>query len=224
MKTLRKLVFLLDTHETDGRPLLVQLVLPYGIADCFPDCYEVCKKISPFASSVREGRPLRVVIHVRRGELFVIDSHRMLPNVYYINVAQNVAHVLEELKINYQIELHTEVPNKEFIVQPDDHGLSGRISAPTVVNPEMCRLDEFSQLPNLVHCINETAIDCLRQLITADVLVMSRSSFSYVGGILNRRGIILYHPFWHRAPSSWMTVGPGGQFDQLKFSKAVRAA
>jgi hypothetical protein len=83
-------------------------------------------------------------------------------------------------------------------------------------------MDEFSVLPNLIRCINEPALDCLRKLATADILVMSRSSFSYLGGILNRNGIILYYPFWHRAPSSWMTVGPKGQFDQLKFRKAVK--
>src|SRR5260221_264216 len=221
MKTLRHLAAMFDRHETGGKPSLVKLALPYGIADRFPDCYEVCKEISPFASSVREGRSLRVGIHVRRGELFAVDSARMLPNAYYISVAQNLAHVLEALRIDYLIELRTEVPNREFVVQPDHHGISNRISAPAVFTPEMCHLDEFSVLPNLVCYTNETAIDCLRKLATADILVMSRSSFSYLAGILNRNTIVLYHPFWHRAPSSWMTVGPDGQFNQSKFSKAV---
>jgi hypothetical protein len=221
MATLRELVARFDRHETDGRPTLVRLLLPYGIADRFPDCYEVCKEISPFAAPVRKGRPLRVAIHVRRGDLLVVDSHRMLPNAYYVNVAQNVARVLEALKLDYLLELHTEIPSREFVVQPDHHGILNRISAPGVINQEMSRLDEFSVLPNLVRCINDPAIACLRKLATADVLVMSRSSFSYLAGILNQNGIVLYHPFWHPAPSSWMTVGPDGQFHQSKFSKAV---
>lgn len=36
-----------DRHETGGRPALVRLMLPYGIADRFPDCDEVCKGVSP---------------------------------------------------------------------------------------------------------------------------------------------------------------------------------
>ena len=214
------IVALFAAHRTDGRPTLVQLALPHQIADLFPDCYEVCKQISPFASS-REGRFVRVAIHVRRGELFVLNSERMLPNGYYINVAQNVAQLLDELKIDYQMELHTEVPNKEFIVQPNHHGISHRISAPAIVAPELCRLDEFSVLPNLVLCINETAIECLRKLATADILIMSKSSFSYVSAILNRNGIVLYHPFWHHAPSSWITVGSDGQFDRVGLRRAV---
>ena len=55
----------------------------------------------------------------------------------------------------------------------------------------------------------------MRSLATADVLVMSRSSFSYVAAILNRDGAVMYHPFWHRAPSSWITVAPDGRFDAV---------
>jgi hypothetical protein len=78
-------------------------------------------------------------------------------------------------------------------------------------------------LPSLKLFINERAIDCIRKLATADILVMSRSSFSYLGAILNRNGIVLYHPFWHDAPSSWLPVGPGGDFDQLVLTKDVQA-
>jgi hypothetical protein len=210
-----------DRGATGGIPSLVRLMMPYGIADRFPDCYEVCKEISPFASAAREGRALRVAVHVRRGEQVVLNSARLLPNVYYINVARNVANVLDELRLEYEIELWTEVPIQDFIVEPDHHGISNRISATMVAGPEMFRLDDFKVLPNLVHCINGRAIDCLRKLATADILVMSRSSFSYVGGILNRNGIVLYHPFWHRALSSWITVGQDGQFNEVQLRKAV---
>jgi hypothetical protein len=65
--------------------------------------------------------------------------------------------------------------------------------------------------------------DCLRKLATADVLVMSRSSFSHLAGILNRNGVIMYHPFWHRPLSPWITVDPEGQFDEAKFMKAAKS-
>jgi hypothetical protein len=195
--------------------------LPYGIADRFPDCYEACKEISPFASSIREGRGLRVAVHVRRGDLFVVDSHRMLPNAYYIDVAQKVVRELEARGMDYQIELFTEVPHSALTVLPGHHGIATRIQAPVVVTPEMSRLGDFDVLPNLVRHVNGPAIDCIRKLATADVLVMSRSSLSYLAGILNRRGIVLYRPFWHRAPSSWVTVDRDGEFGQATFGKAL---
>jgi hypothetical protein len=88
MAMFHQLLAIVDRDETRGRSYLVRLAAPHGIADRFPDCYEACKGISPFAASVRDGRPLRVAVDVRRGELFVVDSHRMLPNAYYIGAAQ----------------------------------------------------------------------------------------------------------------------------------------
>jgi hypothetical protein len=222
MEIIRLLVGMIDAGATDGRPCLVQLAVPYGIADQCPDCYKACREISPFASPVSKNRALRVALHVRRGELLVVDSDRILPNAYYVRVAQNLTDLFETLGIDYQIELHTETATAEFIVQPSYPGIADRIAA-TAVRPDMCRLDEFSVLPNLVRYINEPAIDCLRQLATADILVMSRSSFSYVGAILNRTGIILCYPFWHSSPSWWLTVGPDGQFDRSKFVNAVQS-
>src|SRR6202035_5628092 len=107
--------------ENRARAYLVQLATPHAIADRFPDCYEVCKEISPFASAARDGRPLRVALHVRRGELLILDSDRMLPNAYYISVAERVAQVLEELAIDYRIEASTEVPTQGFVAEPHYH-------------------------------------------------------------------------------------------------------
>jgi hypothetical protein len=209
-----------DEGGTDGRPSLVQLGTPYGIAERFPDCYEVCKDISPFATPRREGRTMRAAIHVRRGELLVVESHRMLANAYYISVAQNLARKLDERGVDYQLELHTETTAAEFVVQSGYPGLPEQ-AAGSIIRPDMCGLDEFDALPNLVRCINDSAIDCLRKLATADILVMSRSSFSYVAAILNKTGIVLCYPFWHGALSSWLTVEPDGQFDQVKFERAI---
>jgi hypothetical protein len=223
MEKFLALVAMCNADNLDTTPYLLRLVAPYGIVDRFPDCYEACKQISPFALVARERGVLRVAVHVRRGELLILDQDRMLPNAYYISVAQNVARVLEALRVDYQIELHTEVAEKEFTVQPDDHGMFNRLSSPVIVSPQMNRLEEFSALPHLVRCINERTIDCLRKLATADILIMSKSSFSYVAGILNRNGVILYHPFWHPAPAFWMAIEPDGRFDELKFREAVGA-
>jgi hypothetical protein len=84
------------------------------------------------------------------------------------------------------------------------------------------RIDEFNELPNLVLRINGRAIDRIAELATADVLVMSRSSFSYVAGLLNKNCVVLYHPFWHEALSSWQAVASDGQFDQARFAEAVK--
>ena len=83
---------------------------------------------SPFAPSARQASELRVAVHVRRGEQVVLDFERVLPNLYYINVARNVSRVLDTLGLAYKIELWTELPTRAFTVYPDHHGISGRIA------------------------------------------------------------------------------------------------
>jgi hypothetical protein len=203
-----------------GSPTLVRLAMPYAIADQFPDSYGVCTQRSPFTAPPRDGRPLRVALHVRRGEQIVLDSDRMLPNRYFVSVARRVADALETLGLEYEIELWTEVPAGDFVVGLYHHGINGRLAEPFAVRAEMYGLEEFNELPNLVHRVNGRAIDCLEGLATADVLVMSRSSFSYVAAILNRSGVVLYHPFWHSGMSSWIEVGPDGSFDASRLTAA----
>jgi hypothetical protein len=98
MEKLDELVATCDADKSDSAPYLLRLVMPYGIVDRFPDCYEVCKEISPFTLSAGDSRTVRVAVHVRRGDLLILDQDRMLPNSYYVSVAQNVAHALERCR------------------------------------------------------------------------------------------------------------------------------
>ena len=185
-----------------------------GSPIAFPIATRCAREFPHSRQFPREGRALRIAVHVRRGEQVVLNSERMLPNSYFIEVALNVAHTLRALKLDFQIELYTEVPGQEFVVQPEDHGIFNRISAPFELHPDMSRIDEFSVLPNLVHRINGRVIDCIRGLATADVLVMSRSSFSYLGEFSTGRasfsttlsGTRRPHP---GSPSIPMGVSPG---------------
>ncbi len=212
-----------DSGQTEGKPILLRVLLPYGITDRHPDCYEACKDVSPFASPPRQGRKLRVVVHVRRGDLWAVASDRMLPNAYYVNVALGVARVLDACGIDHQVEVWTEVPDGAVAIQPDQKGLLGTIDEPVIVTPEMCGLQDFDVLPNVVYHINDSALDCFGSFATADVFVMSRSSFSYLGGILNRHGVVIYYPFWHGVPSSWIDTDPDGHFDPARLMVAVTA-
>jgi hypothetical protein len=204
-----------------SKATLVRLATPHGISDQFPDCYEVCKQVSPFSAPERGGRPLRVALHVRLGDLVARDSDRVLPNRYFVAVARRIAGALETLGREYEIELWTEVPTSDFVIGLDHPGINGQLTEPFVVRTDMYPLEEFDVLPNLVHRLNGPAIDCLEGFATADVLVMSRSSFSYVGAILNRTGVVLYHPFWHSRMSSWIETDSDGRFDSSRLIAAV---
>jgi hypothetical protein len=184
---------------------LLRIVVPYSIADKVPDIYNVVKRIVPFEPT--RSPVFRVAIHVRRGELFVVDSDRMLPNSYYVTAAIAVTESLQEVGIQFVCELYMEVPSKPFLVTPRHLGIENRISEGVMIDPTMNAIEDFDVIPNLSRFYNIDPIETLRRMATADLLIMSRSSFSYVGAILNPNGTVIYHPFWHSPMKEWLICG-----------------
>jgi hypothetical protein len=88
--------------------------------------------------------------------------------------------------------------------------MDGRIPSNVTFDPEVNHLEEFAVIPNLARFINGDPIETLRRMATADALVLSRSSYSYVAPILNANGIIIYHPFWHSPIKEWLISDANG--------------
>jgi hypothetical protein len=75
--------------------------------------------------------------------------------------------------------------------------------------------------------LNEDAFCTFHHLVSADVLVMSRSDFSYVAGIISK-GVKLFcpPPFWHALVPGWCSCGGSGGSggsDRAAFLKALAA-
>lgn len=203
--------------ERSRKFTLVRCVNPYPVQENHPDSYAHARKITPFKKPPGRPSPLRIALHVRRGELYAVDSPRMLPNAYHIKIANGIRAALESLSLNYVIELYGELPTKPFHVTPQTVGFAGRIDRPVLMNPGMNRLEEFETLPHLQKFINLDAIESLQRMATADILVMSRSSFSFLAAILNPRAVVFYSKFWHAAPRDWLRTRRTGDFPSELF-------
>lgn len=209
--------------EKQNKFYLVRMLFPYDITDKNPEIYRSLKQISPFRSA--PSNTFRIAIHVRRGEEFVVDSQRMLPNSYYVASTMRLVEGLKQLGIPFVCELYTEVPSKAFVVTPQSHGINGRISHPVVIDPKMNRIEDFDVIPNLRKCINLDPIETLKGMATADGLIISRSSFSYLAALLGK-GIVIYNPFQHQPLKEWLISDRSGNFsaqqlvEQLKSWKA----
>lgn len=59
--------------------------------------------------------------------------------------------------------------------------------------------------PDIILHLNTSLEDAYIPLVLADVLVASRSTFSYTAGILSE-GIVYYIPFWHSPLPHWISV------------------
>ncbi|WP_146205448.1 MULTISPECIES: hypothetical protein [unclassified Azospirillum] len=210
--------------QSVDRPIIVRISLPYGITDAHPACYECCREISPFSHLPPNKEKLRVAVHVRRGEMMVVAANRMLPNDYYIKASLRVSRLLEEMGVPCSFEIHTEIPTKEVELKPGENGIEKSIGEPKRISPEESKIEEFAAIPNATIMANAEALDCLSLFSTADVLITSRSSFSYLGGMLNRkRSVILYNPFWHPALPGWISTANDGTFDEAAFRDRIQA-
>jgi hypothetical protein len=210
-----------DSGQKTGEFHLVRILFPYPITDKIPETYRHVKAISPFRA-IRSD-VFRLAIHVRRGEIFMFASDRMLPNAYYVSCALKAVECLQKLDIPFVVELYTEVPTKKFVVTPKHHWVEGHIHNDATLDPEQNHLEDFDVIPNLVPFINGDPIETLGRMATADGLILSHSSFSYVAAILSRKGIVLYNPFWHYPMNEWLNTEADGAFQQLEFMKRLEA-
>jgi|LakMenE18May11ns_1017448.scaffolds.fasta_scaffold9958213_8 hypothetical protein len=118
-----------------------------------------------------------IAIHIRSKNLhdITLDSNRSTPLKYYFNI-------IELIKKN-------NINSKKLIF----HIYSQN---------DMSDYDEFDKEGLCFH-LNENMFDTFTGLVAADILVTSRSSFSYTAAILSD-GIIYYQPFWHPPGEKWI--------------------
>ena len=88
----------------------------------------------------------------------------------------------------------------------------------------MNSLDDFDVIPNLRKFVNGDPIEALEAMATADLLMMSRSSFSYVAAILNEEGIVIYHPFWHSPLPEWIVASENETADETRLLNQILSA
>lgn len=144
-----------------------------------------------------------------------------------MSCALKFAGCLKKLGIPFVCELYTEVLSRKLLVTPLHHGIEKRIPSNVILDARANRLEDFDVIPNLARYINGDPIETLRRMATADGLVISRSSYSYVAAILSANGIVVYHPFWHSPLREWLAadgdgVSEAGLMEQLECWKRDR--
>lgn len=189
-----QLLHLKENITNNNKNVVLYLKLPYQITDKFSNMYLNVKNL--YKTLIPKNNLFTIGIHVRRGELFVVDSDRMLPNDHYINITQRIIDSLNSLEIPFQIELYTEVPDKVYDITGKHVGINNRIHNSVVIDPVNNNINEFDILPNVTKYINEDILLTFDRMINCDILVSSKSSLSACASYL-KNGVTIYEPFWH---------------------------
>lgn len=146
-----------------------------------------------------------VAIHVRRGDIVVDENNtnenllmRWQNNEYFKNVLNNV---IKTLKIDKQIDIYLFSQGRET------------------------DFEEFNTFQNLRYCLGMSAQDSFLHMIAADLLITSKSSFSYKPALMSEGIKICPNNFWHGYPNDckWILVDEAGNFDFEKLLHATSA-
>lgn len=86
---------------------------------------------------------------------------------------------------------------------------------------EVSDYPEFARYENLHWCLDMSAEESLLHMVYADLLITSKSSFSYKPALLCNGIKVVPECFWHGYPSTsdWLLVDNSGNFDKSALSK-----
>jgi hypothetical protein len=209
-----------------GCPVLLRAHQPYGYTDPHPEAYLAVRAVSPYRDFRREG-PIRICIHVRRGDRVLSRDPRLLSNAYYLRACEAVVNALQKQRVSFLVRVHTEAPSRSCTVYPGFSGMFVDIKEPSTLDSAAHSLEEFKALPNLTMVLNVEPREALDDFATADVLILSCSCLGYVGGLLNPHGLVIAAPDlppprdFHAALPDWLVADEQGNVDATQLAARV---
>jgi len=130
--------------------------------------------------SFREAGKVNIALHVRRGDVSKTGEHsdRYTDNLYYKSLLDSIKSILDDLKIESSIHLYSQGDVEDF------HELKGM---------------------GVNYHLDECVLTTFNNLVSSDVIIMSKSTYSYSAALLSK-AIVIYEPFWHKPLEDWIVI------------------
>jgi hypothetical protein len=126
----------------------------------------------------------QVVVHIRRGDVnpCVKSPVRYTPNSQYMDVLE------------------------QYLPHNDDSDTLRKVRVSIFSEKQSHESFDVFAEKNYSLFLDTDLVDVWRALVTADVVVMAKSGFSYVPTLLNGKAKVWYDPFWHGPVPGWQRV------------------
>jgi len=182
--------YLLNKHEINDNTVL-RFQQCYWLNRLYPDTFSAVtgdfQHKYGFPTQRDDERHIFVAVHIRRGDVGThVNALRFTPNEKILTTIRCLKEIEQLLGVTFSIEIFSQGEASEFA--------------------------EFSELGCRLH-LDADAVWTMRKLIEADLLVMSKSSFSYVAALINR-GVKIYEPTFNPPLSAWVVKRGDGSFDK----------
>lgn len=202
-------------------PIRIRLIIdePHSVTNRFPFILDFFVRKMKSVQTSSRNNVFKIVVHIRQGEVLLPQfSNRKTELSEYENTLSKVLEVFSKNSISEYEVILVSSPNTFKLgnssladISQQKYSLSdvesriqdGNIDF-TYIAPKISQ----TETPNLFFASrpeNFNSFEDLEILRSADVLIMSKSSFSYVGALLNPRGLIICPDFWHPRLRSWIS-------------------
>jgi hypothetical protein len=209
------------------RDYLYLISNPYPLIEKYPQAYSSLKLISPFRETGLRQEKISIQLYIGRAK--VSENHmsdRFTKDEWYLRILDEVTAAISSVGKEYKILIHTdltakriwEVPkgaNQETLKYWSHSGIidsQGRLEL-----QDLSEISGFDRYKNLSIISDIDPISAWSIMSDADFLFIGKSSFSFVGALLNSKGLIISPKFWHKGPESWLTLENGDEISRYKF-------
>jgi len=196
---------------------------PRKITDEFPNILNSASELMSMPidriNSVNENNDFKVVVHIRQGVLALSQfKNRLLPLSHYENVLGTVTKILNTFGIQYQILIPQEIgqstrlsiENSQVIqsmaLDPDNGQVRVNNDGTVTLIHESLDLIATPILCKTRWLEPASAFSDFELMLNADLLIISKSSFSFLAGLINQKAIKIFAPFWHSTPDDWFNA------------------
>lgn len=199
---------------------LLRVSEPYALTDSLSKTYSF---VHPLEENLRnylnkfELKSPTIAIHYRWGvggkQIQKGESiTRELDFEYYSKVVENIKSL--HFGVKYKIVIVTDAPSKSLVYEPPKEqkmlwvgspGFSGDKNTIRVSGIDMHEL--FGSLGMDIEVVSGgSPLDAIAILANSEHLIMSRSSLSFVAGLLSKREVYFPASFWHKPLRNWHLV------------------
>ena len=135
---------------------------------------------------------------------------------YYFDSLDQIVEDLAGKNLPYQISLHCDFKEslptfslsgispdtQEYLGQINVLDLERELNLEVLKSANKCRAEILARYDN-VQVFDSNALSSLISMASADYLILSKSSFSYIAGILNRKGLVVSPDYWNQSLPKW---------------------
>lgn len=202
-------------QKIDCTQKLISVFNPYPVTEFLPSIFDDFNiDFNDKLVELADSNALKVVIHYRQGVGGFVQypGQKIAREIPLERFTDRLSKIIEDYSCgdNIQIVVVTDAPETETTFEPPSDQIALWEGTPKFSSGVMRispthfhTLGRFTRLPLEIKR-GGNPLDAIVVMASADVFLGGKSSLSYMGGLLNKKGVIFFpEEFWHRPLKKW---------------------